>query len=149
MLLLGPPQPDILQAMQSSVGYMPRSSGLLKGGGMRHFGRYRRPAHLPFTHLSDFGGLRELPDYDPDLDYTPYDLMMLAEKILLEDQKPPTEEPMYLNIPMLMNRQKREVYVTNGIPDPAYKEGLYWRTHPNGRKVSENRRETNSGFYRR
>lgn len=59
----------------------------------------------------------------------------------------------------IYNRKRREIHVKDGIPDPAYTmdrwgkrttQGLYHRTHPQGRKVNtpEQRRRNGASFYR-
>jgi hypothetical protein len=135
-----------------TTGYDSRGSGALTGGGSRRHRRGRRTrskANLPYVRLGDRDRIRELPDFDPRMEYTGYDLAMLAEKILLEDPKPATEDPMYLHPGMMYNRQKREIYVGSGTPDPAIASGLYNRTHPLGRRYrSKRERELNGdSFY--
>jgi len=73
--------------------------------------------------------------------------MLLAEKILLEDPKPPTEEPMWLNANMYLSRSKREIFVGNGIPDPSITHGLYWRSHPQGRKLNDRSINNKKAYY--
>lgn len=43
-----------------------------------------------------------------------------------------------------------ELYNKNGVPEAAIESGLYWRTHPKGRKVNsdESRKANGSGWYR-
>lgn len=50
----------------------------------------------------------------------------------------------------LEQRRKREIYTANGVPDPEIVSGLYYRTHPQGRKVNteEQRRKSGAAFYR-
>jgi hypothetical protein len=58
----------------------------------------------------------------------------------------------------LKNRQRREIYVEAGIPDPDFTtdrfgrptQGMYHRVHPNGRKVNteEQRKKHGASFYR-
>lgn len=49
----------------------------------------------------------------------------------------------------LMNRKKREIMVTTGTPDPSLVQGIYIRSHPNGRKVNspEARKAHGLGYY--
>lgn len=49
----------------------------------------------------------------------------------------------------MAHRLRREIYVTNGTPDPSVESGMYWRTHPQGRKFNslERRRAKGAGFY--
>lgn len=133
-----------------STGYQAHSSGLLKGGGRKRFTRKHQPSKLPFHYLGDHKGIRELPDFDPDASYTQYDLAMLTEKILLEDPKPGTEHPVWLHANQLRERNRHEIYSSGQEIDPAYAEGLYWRTHPNGLKFEADpdlRRAHGSSFY--
>lgn len=58
----------------------------------------------------------------------------------------------------LYNRQRREIYVESGVPDPAFTmdrfgrpiNGMYNRTHPDGRKVNTKGQRVKNGasFYR-
>lgn len=112
----------------------------------------RRLRFIPDVHISDYNGLREIPDFDPDceFDYTDRELLLFAEKILVEDEKPRDEHPAVLTVNRLKERTKREIFTTSGIPDPAIYKGIYWRTHPNGRtwKDKEERKKSNGSFYR-
>lgn len=58
----------------------------------------------------------------------------------------------------LYNRQRREIYVESGVPDPAFTmdrhgrptQGIYNRSHPEGRKINtENQRKKNGASYYR
>lgn len=50
----------------------------------------------------------------------------------------------------LKNRQRREIYTTIGTPDPSIVQGMFNRTHPQGRKVNsaDQRRRHGASFYR-
>lgn len=59
----------------------------------------------------------------------------------------------------LYNRKRREIHVKDGVPDPAFTmdrwgkrptQGMYIRTHPQGRKVNtdEQRKTNGASFYR-
>lgn len=50
----------------------------------------------------------------------------------------------------LKNRQRREIYTTIGTPDPSIVQGMFNRTHPNGRKVNsaDQRKRHGASFYR-
>jgi hypothetical protein len=50
----------------------------------------------------------------------------------------------------LKNRHKREIYNKSGTPDPAFGQGMYNRTHPEGRKVNsdEQRKRNGASYYR-
>lgn len=50
----------------------------------------------------------------------------------------------------LQDRKRREIYTTMGVPDPSIVSGLYNRTHPQGRKVNNDKqRKTNGASYYR
>ena len=48
------------------------------------------------------------------------------------------------------SRKRREIYTTIGTPDPSIQQGMYYRTHPQGRKVNskEQRKKNGASFYR-
>jgi hypothetical protein len=50
----------------------------------------------------------------------------------------------------LQQRRRREIYNTQGVPDPQIKSGIYNRIHPQGRKVNsaEQRKKNGASFYR-
>lgn len=50
----------------------------------------------------------------------------------------------------LQSRKRREIYTTIGTPDPSIKQGMYNRTHPQGRKVNtkEQRKKNGASFFR-
>jgi len=141
------------------MGLDPHVSGLLTGNGPRRF-KVRANIvggeslkHFPNVHLSDHTGIkRDVPDFDPvlEFEYTQRELMLLAEKILLEDKKPPYEDPVWHHAQTAKDRFKREIYCANGTPDPSIASGMYWRTHPKGRKwkTAEERQFSNGSFYR-
>lgn len=102
-------------------------------------------------HLSECKRIREeVPDFKDGIDYTARELQLITEKILLCDPKSPDEVPVWLNAPRYLDRIKREIYSVQGVIEPAYSEGLYWRTHPNGRKWRTRKQmDANaSSFYR-
>lgn len=46
-------------------------------------------------------------------------------------------------------RRRREILNKNGAPDPSLQEGMYWKPHPEGRKVnSVQSRKAGSGYFR-
>jgi len=49
----------------------------------------------------------------------------------------------------LRDRTSREVYTAAGTPDPGITRGMFWRTHPEGRRAStpEQRQQSGAGFY--
>lgn len=48
------------------------------------------------------------------------------------------------------SRKRREIYTTQGTPDPSIVSGMYNRVHPQGRKVNseEQRKRNGASFYR-
>jgi hypothetical protein len=48
------------------------------------------------------------------------------------------------------SRRRREIYTTIGTPDPSITQGIYNRTHPQGRKVNseEQRKRNGASFFR-
>lgn len=50
----------------------------------------------------------------------------------------------------LYARRRREIHNENGVPDPSIAQGMYFRTHPQGRKVNseESRKRHGSSYYR-
>lgn len=127
-------------------GYDPHGSGILTGSGETKHYRSRYPISLKDTARIK----REVEDYVEGEDYSDDELILLAEKILLTDPKSPTEDPMWLHGEMYYHRIRREIYCAVGTPDPSIESGLYWRTHPNGRKVStdEQRKVYGHSFYK-
>lgn len=102
------------------------------------------------TLESNPGKILELvPNWDDQIDYTPDQLLLQAERILCLDPTPFQEHPVILRWDRLKERKKREIYNKNGIPDPSICQGMYWRAHPQGRKfnTSEKRKASALGFY--
>lgn len=50
----------------------------------------------------------------------------------------------------LRTRHKREIFNHLGVPDPSIRQGMYNRTHPEGRKVNseEQRKKNGASWYR-
>jgi hypothetical protein len=50
----------------------------------------------------------------------------------------------------LKSRRRREIQTEGGTPDPALVSGMYYRSHPQGRKVNSlaQRRESGASYYR-
>lgn len=95
-----------------------------------------------------------------DRHYSPRELEQLADELLLKDAKavdPKTgnkrgiggENPI-LFYAHLQARRRREIQPANGVPDPSIVQGIYNRTHKDGRKVNseEQRRKNGASFYR-
>lgn len=130
-------------------------SGMYAGGGPKYFPHKRKKWDRKDWEdilLSDWPRIREeVPDFDPDQEYSDRQLQMIAEKILINDPKPHREHPAILLAPHYIERAKREIYTQRGTPDPSIVNGLYWRTHPNGRKFiadPDERRKHDSSFYK-
>lgn len=90
---------------------------------------------------------------DPDKVYSARELDEIASQILRADVRNGNDIKNYP--PILLeehykNRLKREIYNKEGTPDPAFGQGMYIRTHPEGRKVNseESRKLRGSSFYR-
>lgn len=93
-------------------------------------------------------------------DYKPYQLDRFADRILwdsIDAGKKSGDVPTILMYEHLKERRKREIYVASGTPDETLTNELspdgqtmYWRTHPEGRKVNseEIRNKHGSSFYR-
>lgn len=92
-------------------------------------------------------------EFDPNKDYTPSQLDALADMILRADAKAGNkirgEHPILFQ-EHLKNRHKREIYNRLGYPDPSIEQGIYYRTHPEGRKVNseEARKKHGAAYYR-
>lgn len=139
------------------AGYDSKGSGLFSGGGGTARSKRRRyrgwtKNQLPNLNLYNREEIKELPDFDPDLEfvYSGRDLLLLAEKILLNDPKSPDREPRILFMDGLKRRTKHEIYTVEGTPDPSIVKGIYNRTHPNGLRISteEQRRKNGASYYR-
>lgn len=50
----------------------------------------------------------------------------------------------------LQDRRRREIYNTQGVPDPSIQRGMYNKAHPKGRKINspEQRRKSGASYYR-
>ena len=50
----------------------------------------------------------------------------------------------------LQSRRRREIFPSNGVPDPSIVAGIYNRTHPQGRKTNseEQRKRNGASFFR-
>lgn len=92
--------------------------------------------------------------------YTPSELDEMATEILRAQARvidPETgkvrgiagEDPILFE-EHLYSRKRREIYNQNGVPDPSINEGMFWRTHPQGRKVNsdDQRKRHGASFYR-
>jgi len=86
--------------------------------------------------------------------YTPSQLDAFATIILKADIKGGSStlkgDAPVLFAEHLKTRYKREIYNRLGIPDPSIQQGMYWRTHPDGRKINseEARKGSGASYYR-
>lgn len=141
----------------------PKQSGMLTGGGRKGakirrnvvrgslLRRHPRFEDFPDVHITDSYEVKSrVPAFEEGREYSQRQLMLLAEKMILEDPKPLKEEPYVLSMDQYRERMRREIYVADGIPQPHVVQGMYWRTHPQGRKWADKdkRKRTSQGFYR-
>lgn len=123
----------------------PRESGCL-GGNAKH----RYPIRWDLKLSESWRIRNEVEDYDPKKKYTNRQLLLIAEKILLTDSKPHKEDPVILCAEALLRRSKREIFVGDGVAKEHVQSGIYWRTHPQGRKwrTPEEMKTQGASFYR-
>ena len=114
------------------------------------------------------GGWKRRPSYNRDeriefeegATYTARELEQLADQMLRDDARsvdPETgkergiggEDPI-LFAEHLYQRQKREILNENGVPEPALNSGMYYRAHPEGRKINseEQRKKHGASYFR-
>ena len=146
------------EGMSIPGGYDSHASGFLRGGGIHQYRRVsHQTRHKPLRHfdnvqLSDRSSIRKLvPNFDPALEfeYTPRELLLLAEKILIEDPKPWNEIPYVMTLDRMKRLAKREIYCSSGTPEPHIVSGIFFRSHPNGRRLRsvEERRKQRKSWY--
>ena len=104
---------------------------------------------------------KERIEFDPNKDdYTAKELEQLADQFLRDDARsidPETgkergiggDDPILFD-EHLYQRQKREILNENGVPEPGLVQGIYYRTHPEGRKINseEQRKKHGASYYR-
>ena len=139
-------------------------------------GTFRVPKATPNLNKIRFGeynkdmpGWKRRPSYNKDeriefdadkKDYTARELEQLANQVLRDDARSVDEEtgkergiggkdPILFE-EHLYQRQKREILNENGVPEPGLVSGIYYRSHPEGRKVNseEQRRRNGASYYR-
>jgi len=114
-------------------------------------------------------GWKRRPSYNKQLllvfeeekdDYTQRELEQLADQLLRAqarsiDPETNKERGIAGDDPILFEehihqRRRREILNENGVPDPSLASGLYFRTHPEGRKVNseEARKKHGASYYR-
>ena len=96
-------------------------------------------------------------EIDPEIKYSSFELEEMTNEILKAHCKaidPETGKPNGLQGLLfeehLYSRRRREIYNINGVPDPSIVSGMYWRSHPQGRKVNSNeaRKGNGASYYR-
>ena len=109
--------------------------------------------------IVDLGQEESLVIYE-DEGYTPGQLDEMADQILrayCKSVDPETNRPRGIGgeNPILFeehvySRKRREIYNQNGTPDPNIASGIYWRAHPQGRKITtpEQRKKNGASWYR-
>lgn len=113
-------------------------------------------------------GWKRRPNYNRDerieyvegTEYNARELEQLADQFLRDDARTVDEETgkergiggenPILFAEHLYQRQKREILNENGVPEPGLVQGIYYRAHPEGRKInSEEQRKRNGASYYR
>lgn len=90
---------------------------------------------------------------DPKRNYTPGELDQVSTAVLRADAKSGNhikgKNPILFE-EHIKNRHRREIFNKEGVPDPAFGQGQFNRTHPQGRKVNseEQRKKNGAAFYR-
>lgn len=117
---------------------------------------------------SDMTGWKRRPPFKRDeriefeegKEYTARELEQLADQLLRDDARevdPDTgkERGIGGDNPILFpehiyQRQKREILNENGVPEPGLVRGIYYRSHPEGRKVNseEQRKKHGASYFR-
>lgn len=113
------------------------------------------------VYMSGWRKKEEYDPYDPKKaergEYSPRELDYYANQLLREaasEIDPETGKAAGLKGILLPEheyaRKRREIYTEGGTPDPSLVQGLYNRTHPQGRKVNseEQRKRNGASFYR-
>lgn len=108
----------------------------------------------------DLGAGKDTLVIEENNKYTGTELDLMADDILRAHSRatsPETGKPNGIkgDAPILFEehiyaRKRREIYNQNGVPEPSINEGMFWRPHPQGRKVNsdEQRRRHGASFYR-
>lgn len=140
---------DTSKRREHVAGYMPKSSGMLSGGGVKKGSRKHIVQAFGVNLQSSKQDILEaVPWFDPRRKYTNNQKLLIAEKWLHMDPLPWQSHPAILGSGHLAARRSREIQVASGTPDPSIVQGMYNRTHPNGRKVSSDEaRKNGASFY--
>jgi hypothetical protein len=111
---------------------------------------------MPYRDLLDSN---EEP-FDPDIQYTDFQLEEFANQLLRKQSRSIVEatgkergiggEDPILFEEHLYARKRREIYPESGTPDPSLVSGIYYRSHPEGRKINspEARKKHGASYYR-
>lgn len=97
-------------------------------------------------------------EYEEGHEYSDRELEQLADQLLRDDARTVVEETgkergiggenPILFAEHIYQRQKREILNENGVPEPGLVQGIYYRAHPEGRKInSEEQRKRNGASY--
>jgi hypothetical protein len=99
-------------------------------------------------------------EYEEGKEYNARELEQLADQFLRDNARsivPETgkergiggENPI-LFAEHIYQRQKREILNENGVPEPGLVKGIYYRAHPEGRKINteEQRKKHGASYYR-
>lgn len=155
----------------NSSGYFPEQSGAMSVRASRDDGNYgdmargrmklgiaanRRDVRMSGweDRLNFHSRLALAPEYVPGRTYSRWHLSIMADKILYEAAQAEGCKSRFghgiLCRQQLIDRKKREIYVNTGVPDPSIASGLYFRSHPQGRRVNspEARKKNGAGYYR-
>lgn len=100
--------------------------------------------------------IKDAPEYEEGMSYQAWQIIAMSHAILYEAAR--KEDPMLrngifgdgiLSEEQVSYRKRREIYTTKGTPDPSIVSGIYWRTHPQGRKFVSSlaERKKGSGSY--
>lgn len=89
-----------------------------------------------------------LEDWTEDHPWTKLELERFGY-LFATQETPPNAFPFILSDKMERLRQRREIYLSKGDMDAIVAPGLYWRTHPRGRRFrdKEERRAGGKSFY--
>lgn len=126
-----------------------RYRNLLEYKRKRYGVELEHPFHDKITMSYEEASRKELiPEFHEGEIYSKRQLEWMANDLIFKD---PEWSPKWgiLSPDMYKRRKKREIYTGLGAPDPSIVSGLYWRTHPQGRKVStdEQRKKYGASYY--
>lgn len=85
-----------------------------------------------------------LEDFDPNKEWARDELDHFGT-LMMKEAQPLTEDPVVLDYNRYRERVKREIYLSSGNMDNIVSPGMYWRTHPNGRRVNSDEQKKKNG----